>query len=107
MRKDVDMSKRQTDTLAPEAEVPMGAMDTGAARPGHSGRAIGLAVAALALAFSVGFLVVWSQDTEQAAQVVPKAVIEQEDPRLKYEFEGGTPVAERGPYLSTSGNPLE
>ena len=120
------MSKRSTDSLVREAEVPMGAMDIGAARPRLSGRVIGLVAAALVLAFSVGFAVVWNQDTEQlaprvviqqedprlkyefegGAPMAPRVVIGQEDPRLKYEFEGGAPVAELRPDLSTSDNPL-
>lgn len=101
------MSNGWANPLAPEAEVPAGSVDTSATQPALSGRAIGLAVAALALAFSVGFFVVWNQDAEQAAPVAPQVVVEQEDPRLKYEFEGGAPVTEPRPYSSTSGNPLE
>ena len=122
-----EMSKRSTDTLVRETEVPQGALKAGAAGPRLSGRVIGLAAAALLLAFGFGFAVVWNQDTEQPAPrviqdedprlkyefeggapvVAPRVVIQDEDPRLKYEFEGGAPVTEPRPYESTSGNPLE
>jgi hypothetical protein len=115
-RKDVKMSN------------PADVVGTSPARLALSGWVVGLALAVLA--FGVGFVVVWNQDTEQVAPVAPRVVVQEEDPRLKYEFEGGVPVtprvvvqeedprlkhefeggapvAEPRAYRSTSGNPLE
>jgi hypothetical protein len=103
-------------------------VNTTATRPALPGWAFVLTL--VVLAFGVGFVVVWNQDTERVAPaasrvvvedddprlkyefeggvpVTPKVVVEEEDPRLKYEFEGGALVAEPRPYRSTSGNPLE
>jgi hypothetical protein len=84
---------------------PAGVGNTAATRPALSGWAVGLAL--VFLAFGVGFVLVWNQDTEQVAPVAPRVVVEEEDPQLKYEFEGGALVTEPRQYRSTSGNPLE